>query len=235
MDEPLNIVQNTQVALEHPLNVLKYREMFLKILENYGAYLGYIGFILALTVVFILIKFVLKRMIWRVKYRLPKNFNPKLWKKVHMEEEELSLSYLEHLFEKEEAPPLRNRVIPAGSAVLEKILSGIHQGFDNQRILKELVPNFAQIDVLPLMDALRSFRDLCARKILSEKVKDKREYAKALRNLSDGRPQKAIQILRKELAFQEKTLFSLKSKLLSICQKRGGKHGACYWFDIRRL
>ena len=228
MDEQLNIVQKTQVALEHYPKMLKSLEVFRKVFEDHALYLGYIVFILTFTLFFIFLKFVFRKLVSDRKYRLPDTFNAKLWTKIHLAEEDLSLSYLEHLFENEGKESSRRLFIPSGTALLAKILSGIHQGYDNQRILKEMMPHMSQMDVLPLIDAIRSFRDLCARKILSEKVKNKRDYAKALRNLSDGKPEKAIQLLRKELIFQEKALFNLKNKLLQQYAKKEAASMALY-------
>ena len=71
-----------------------------------------------------------------------------------------------------------------------------------------------QFDVLPIVDAIRSFRDLAARKILDPKSREKRDYARALKEMSQGRPDRATRLMKKELVRQQQVLFGLKDKLL---------------------
>jgi|GEM_PF-5105229 len=221
MTKIFNAGQNAHTISEHISVLTGGIPSFSSVIEPYILPLGYIGFIFTLTLIFLATRSLLKGQFWSRKYRLPNTFNQKLWRKVHEDDEAISLARLEELFENQpqKRPPIV-QFSPVGMAVLSRIISGISHGYDNQRILRECLPNVAQIDALPLIDALRSFRDFCARKILSDDTKNKHEYALALRELSSGKPQKAVQILRKELIMQEKSLFSLKTKLLQQYAKK---------------
>ncbi|MBO7332826.1 MAG: hypothetical protein J6U64_04100, partial [Alphaproteobacteria bacterium] len=221
MKKSFNAGQSTHTVSEHISVLTDGIPSFSSLIEHYALPLSYIGFVFTLTFVFLLVRTLLKEQFWSRKYRLPKNFNQKLWRKIHEDDEAISLARLEELFENNpKHHPRPVQFSPVGMAVLSRIISGISHGYDNQRILRECLPNVAQIDALPLIDALRSFRDFCARKILSDDTKNKHEYALALRELSSGKPQKAVQILRKELIMQEKSLFSLKTKLLQQYAKK---------------
>ena len=127
------------------------------------------------------------------------------------------------LLEEAKKQPLNKKKtpqIPIGFDLFRHVLTAIGQGLSDNEIIKILPSKYSLMDVAPLIESIRSFRDLAARKILEPHSKQKREYAKALRELSFGRPYKAADLMRKELVNQQKVLFALKDKLLQQYAKK---------------
>ncbi len=193
--------------------------------DDYIIYLRYIFALFILTVMFILLRLVLK---WVLGWRHATFFRStssgielEFWERFQMEDEKRSLKELKEIFEEERRlaqkknkNALGSEHIPYGSALLQQIVTAVNQGLADAEIVKILPANISLIDVLPIVEAIRSFRDLAARKILEPKSREKRDYARALKEMSLGHPERATRLMKKELVRQQQVLFGLRDKLL---------------------
>lgn len=193
--------------------------------DDYIVYLRYIFALFVLTLMFILLRLLFK---WASGWRhatffrsAPPGIEADFWERFQMEDEKRSLKELKEIFEEERRSAQAQKrkasgpeYTPIGSVLLQQIITAVNQGLADSEIIKILPSNVSLIDVLPIVDAIRSFRDLAARKILDPKSREKRDYARALKEMSQGRPDRASRLMKKELVRQQQVLFGLKDKLL---------------------
>ena len=206
--------------------VFKALSVFRKFMNDYSLFIRYIVVLFTLTVMFILLKLIFK---WAFFYHrasltfLPKeSFDVDFWERYQMEDEKVSLKEIKEIFEEERKQVLASvqNVMPAGGPLIQQIMSAVNQGLSDSQIVKMIPQTVSLIDILPVIESIRSFRDLCARKILDPYAKDKRDYARALKDMANGKPQRAVQMMNKELMRQQHILFGLKDKLLQQFARR---------------
>ena len=121
---------------------------------------------------------------------------------------------------KKQGKPKKVAYLPIGFDLFHLVMQSIGQGLSDNEILKIIPSRYSLIDVVPLIESIRGFRDLAAQKILEPRSRQKREYAKALKDLSQGKPEKAANLMRKELMLQQKILINLKDNLLRQYAKK---------------
>lgn len=189
--------------------------------EDYAIYGRYILALFALTLLFIIGRLALK-WIWYLSRSSLYSINPlkdmTFWERFQMEDERRYLKDVKDIFEEEQKYPrivkAQKETLPAGLALLQQIMMAIGQGLGDGEIMKILPSNYALIDVLPIIEAVRSFRDLAAQKILDPKSRERRDYARALKEMAMGKPERATKMMKKELVRQQHVLFGLRDKLL---------------------
>ena len=233
MTDGLTLYQKIRIWLsdfsfmEKPLNwfegiVEKIQTFF----AGFGVYMRYIVILFLLTLLFILFK---------ILYRFFSNWHRasfsdfaedsrmRFWTRYAQSEELSAYAEVQQLFDiAKKKTNFKKTAIqtPIGFDLFHQVIRAVGQGLSNNEILKILPSKYSLIDVAPIIDSIRSFRDLAARKILEPHSKQKREYAKALRELSFGRPYKAAELMKKELMSQQKILFALKDRLLHQYAKK---------------
>lgn len=233
MTDGLTLYQKVRIWLsdfpfmEKPLNwfediVDKIQNVF----AGFGVYMRYIVILFLLTLSFVLFK-VLYRIIFNWHrasfFDFSDNARMRFWRRYAQSEDVSLYTDVQQLFnevKKQPFPKKRSVQNPIGFDLFHQVMQAIGQGLSNNEILKILPSKYSLIDVAPLIDSIRAFRDLAARKILEPRSKQKREYAKALRELSFGRPYKAAELMKKELMSQQKVLFALKDRLLQQYAKK---------------
>ena len=186
---------------------------------NYVIYLRYIVYLFLLTILFVLAKILYKWISGLFKASFsPSSFSyrMKFWERYQLEDEKRSLSDIKEIIQSEENIFPTERYIryqPTGD-MLVQIVSAVDQGMNDADIVKMFPSNYSLMDILPLVETIRGFRDLAAQKILNTKSKERRSYEKALAELSNGRPARAISLMKKELMNRQRVLFGLKNRLL---------------------
>lgn len=229
MDNNLSLLQKASVEVENYPKVAENWVRFQSLFGEYSIYVKYIVFIFILTVLILAFRMTLKWGFQSARSRLPRTgIRADLWERFHQEDEGRHLRQLQSIFENEQHATrgTKENFMPVGFSLFQQVVSGVQQGLGDRQISKLVTPSLSNMDIMPLIGAIRSFRDLAARKILSEKVRNKRDYARALKDLSSGRPNRAVQLLQRELIIQEKGLFNLKNKLLQQYAKKEAAHMA---------
>ncbi len=228
MDFDVTWWQRVQMYSEQNPYVFKVLAASRKFMTDYSLFIRYIVVLFTLTVMFILLKLIFK---WAFFYhRASLTFLPKeslaidFWERYQTEDEKVSLKEIKEIFEEErkikQTPVSVQNVMPMGGPLIQQIMSAVNQGLSDSQIVKMIPQTVSLIDILPVIESIRSFRDLCARKILDPYAKDKRDYARALKDMANGKPQRAVQMMNKELMRQQHILFGLKDKLLQQFARR---------------
>ncbi len=247
MDFDVTWWQRLQMYSEQNPYVYKALSVFKKFVNDYSFFLRYIVVLFTLTIMFLLLKLIFK---WAFFYHrasltfLPKeSFDIDFWERYQMEDEKISLKEIKEIFEEEKKLGKQSvsteNVMPMGGPLIQQIMSAVNQGLSDAQIVKMIPQTISLIDILPIIDSIRAFRDLCARKILDPYAKDKKEYARALKEISQGKPQKAVQTMNKELMRQQHILFGLKDKLLQQYARREASKMATHmallmgFYDVR--
>ncbi|MBE6449533.1 MAG: hypothetical protein E7013_02410 [Alphaproteobacteria bacterium] len=195
------------------------------IFSSFGVYMRYIALLFLLTLLFIFLKIIYRYFInWhRVSFSDFSDIGRmRYWQRYAQVEEAGALSDAISLFEevKRQGKPKKATYLPAGVDLFHLVMQSVGQGLSDNEILKILPSKYSLIDVVPLIESIRGFRDLAAQKILEPKSRQKREYARALKELSQGKPEKAANLMRKELMVQQKVLINLKDNLLRQYAKK---------------
>lgn len=187
---------------------------------SYVIYMRYIVYLFLLTILFVVAKILYKWISGLFKASFsPSSFSyrMKFWERYQLEDEKRSLSDIKEIIQSEEKVAFFREKVeqcrPMGD-LLAQIVSAVEQGMNDADIVKMFPSHYSLMDILPLVETIRGFRDLAAQKILNKKSKDRRSYEKALNELSTGRPGKAIGLMKKELINQQRVLFGLKNRLL---------------------
>lgn len=215
MDKPLNEVEDFFEKISNWLSGLS--DGF----DDTLLFIRYIILLFLLTSLFIGLK-ISYRYIWNLIHAKNTHFySPKsedFWKRYHTYDEIQSLREIRDIFKDAKKEKTTKFLPPQGgiTSIFCHIMTGLNAGMTDLQIIKTLPPNISMMDVLPLMEAVRGFRDLAASKIIDAHTKNKERilYDKALRNLSDGNPHLASKLMQKELVHQQRILFGLKDKLL---------------------
>ena len=210
MEKPLAWIEQTAGQVSDA-----FREFF-----GYVIYLRYIVYLFLLTLLFIAGRILYKWVTGLFKASFtPSSFSyrMKFWERYQLEDEKRSLSDIKEIIQSEEKHNLfagrSSQSQPMGD-VLVQISSAIEQGMTDADIVKMFPSNYSLMDILPLVETIRGFRDLAAQKILNTKSKERRSYQKALDELSVGRPVRAVDLMKKELMNRQRVLFGLKNRLL---------------------
>ncbi len=228
MDFDVSWWQRILIYSEQNPYVYKAISVFRKFMDDYSLFLRYIVVLFTLTLMFILLKLILKWVFFYHRASLgfmpKKSFNVDFWERYQMEDERSSLIEIKEILASENKIRKNSMsdvyTVPMGGSLIQQVMSAVNQGLSDTQIVKIIPQTMALIDILPMIEAIRAFRDLCARRILDAYAKDKRDYAWALKDMSKGRPQRAVQLMNKELMYQQKVLFGLKDKLLQQFARR---------------
>lgn len=194
--------------------------------SEYGVYVRYIVILFILTLLFILLRIVYRHFInWqRVSFSdISGSIRMRFWERYAQVDEKAALSDALEVFNEAKKQPNRinkNAFQPIGFDLFHQVMIALGQGLSDNEILKILPPKYSLMDAAPLIEAIRSFRDLAARKILEPKSREKRDFARALKELGEGRPHRAAQLMKRELMAQQKVLFALKDPLLQQYAKK---------------
>ena len=187
---------------------------------SYVIYARYIVYLFLLTILFVLAKILYKWISGLFKASFSSSSFPyrmKFWERYQLEDEKRSLSDIKEIIQIEEENTLFSgkhaRYQPVGDMLMQ-IVSAVEQGMNDADIVKMFPSNYSLMDILPLVETIRGFRDLAAQKILNTKSKERRSYEKALEELSKGQPGRAIGLMKKELMSRQRVLFGLKNRLL---------------------
>ena len=213
MQKPLNLFENI---------VDKIQNLF----STFGVYMRYIVILFLLTLLFIFFKILYRFFVnWqRASFSdFAKDSRMRFWAKYAQSDELNAYEQVQALFDEGKKQTFKHKESienPIGFDLFRHVMQAVGQGMSNNEILRILPSKYSLIDIAPIIDSIRTFRDLAARKILEPRSKQKRDYAKALRELSFGRPYKAAQLMKKELVNQQKILFGLKDKLLQQYAKK---------------
>ena len=170
----------------------------------------------------IFVRFV-RNWMWASFTGIADNKRMRFWSRYAQADEKKALLEVAKLFDEAKRDPHKIKKAPEqviGFSLFYQIMSALGQGMSNNEILKILPSKFSLIDIAPIIDAIRSFRDLAARKILEPHSRERRSYAKALKDMAEGRPQKAAHLLKEELMKQQKVAFVLKDALLQHYARR---------------
>lgn len=188
--------------------------------DNYGIYFRYILLLFAFTISYLFLKIIFKKIInWHraALFDYADGARMRYWERYAMAEEKQALSSIQDVIAESKKYTLKKieaKSLPVGFDLFYQIMRAMTQGYSDGEIVKILPSHFSLIDVVPMIEALRSFRDLAARQILQPRNRIKREYAKALQDLQNGNPYRAAQLMKKELMIAQKSLFDLKDRLL---------------------
>ena len=207
--------------MEKPLNWLDGVVDGAKILfQTLGVWFRYILILFALTLLFIFLKVTvrfIRNWMWASFSEFSDDKRMSFWSRYAQADEKRALSEVAELFseaKKDVRKIRRTNVQPIGFNLFYQIMNALGQGMSTNEILKLLPSKYSLIDVAPLIDAVCTFRDLAARKILETHSRERRHYSRALRDLSQGHPQKAAHLLKEELMKQQKVTFLIKDALL---------------------
>ena len=207
--------------LEKPL--LWFDDVFDKtraLFQGVGVYLRYILILFALTLFFIFLKILYRVCINRQRVSFSDysdSMRMRFWMRYAEESEKNTLSEVSELIDEAKKKTYKTSKVslqPIGFDLFRQVMAGIGQGLSDSEILKILPSKYSLIDVAPLIDSIRAFRDLAARKILEPHSREKRNFSRALKEMSEGRAERAANLMKKELMRQQKIVFNLKDKLL---------------------
>ncbi|MBP5535053.1 MAG: hypothetical protein J6Y03_06095 [Alphaproteobacteria bacterium] len=188
--------------------------------QNMNVWFRYILILFALTLLAVLLKILVRAIrnwMWASFNDFADEKRMHFWSRYAQADEKRALLEVAKLFSevKRDKHKIKKRSEQAiGSNLLYQIMGALSQGMSNNEILKILPSKYSLIDIVPLIDAIRSFRDLAARKILEPHSREQRSYSQALKDMREGRPQKAARLLKEELMRQQKTAFVIKDSLL---------------------
>lgn len=207
--------------MEKPLAYLdvavdKAKEIF----QTLGVWFRYILILFALTLLFVFLKIIVRfvrNWMWASLSEISDEKRMGFWRRYAQADEKRALSEVAEMFaeaKKDARRIKKTNVQPIGFNLFYQIMNALGQGMSTNEILKLLPSKYSLIDIAPLIDAVCTFRDLAARKILEPHSRERRHYSKALRDLSEGHPQKAANLLKEELMKQQKVTFLIKDALL---------------------
>lgn len=202
----------------------KIKEHLHDALFEYVIYLRYILWLFALTIAFILLKIIYKWLIGRFRvsfFESSEGLRMHFWHKYMDLDEKQELDEVKEVFKQAKEikakPNLENGI---SFDLFRQIASAVGEGLSDSQIVKLLPAKLALIDVLPIIESIRFFRDMVAQQVLSETSSNKRDWLFALKELSDGRPYKAVNLIHSQLVLKQKILFNLKDKLLQQYTKK---------------
>ena len=151
------------------------------IFSGFGVYMRYIMLLFLLTLLFLFLKIIYRYFInWhRVSFSdLSDVGRMRYWQRYTQVEEVSALNDAISLFEEVKKQGKVKKVVylPIGFDLFHLVMQSVGQGLSDNEILKILPSNYSLIDVAPLIESIRGFRDLAAQKILEPKTRRKREY-----------------------------------------------------------
>lgn len=190
------------------------------VFQNLGVWFRYILILFLLTVLMVLLKIFFRFLRnWRLTSFADFSDADRMrfWSRYAQADEKKALFEVSELFDEAKKEAAKTKKMPAksiGFDLFYQIMCALGQGLSSNEVLKMLPSNYSLIDILPLIEAISSFRDLAARKILEPRSREKRLYTRALNELIEGKPQHAAQLMKEELMRQQKVALTLKDSLL---------------------
>ncbi len=196
------------------------------VFSGYSVFLRYILLLFLFTLLFVFLK-ILYRLLFnwhRVSFaEFSGASRMRFWARYAEADEKVALNEVAELFEqaKQQARQMKkSKTAPLGFDLFRQVMVALGQGMSDTQVLKILPSKYSLMDVMPLIESIRSFRDLAARKILEPHSREKRDYARAIKELVEGRPYRAANLMKRELMNQQKVLFTLKNNLLQQYAKK---------------
>ena len=210
----------------------RMKEGLHKTFNEYVVYLRYIIWLFALTVAFIFLKIVYRFLMNRLRVSflgISDGMRMRFWRRYMDADEKEELAEIKEVLKQAKRlktkPNLENGI---SFDLFKQIATSVGEGLTDSEIMKLLPVTVGLIDILPIIEAIRSFRDLVAQHVLSENSPNKRDWLFAFKELSNGRPYRAVNLLHSELVLKQKVLFNLKDRLLQQYVRKEASRLALY-------
>ncbi|MBO5997620.1 MAG: hypothetical protein J6P93_03755 [Alphaproteobacteria bacterium] len=212
---------------------LQYMDAFVDkskiVMQNMGIWLRYILLLFLLTLLMVALKIIFRflRNWYKASFLdVSESTRMRFWERYAQADEKKAFFEVSEMFDQVKKDPIEVKKVKKISAqtigfdLFYQIMNALNQGMAGNEIMKILPSKYSMMDIAPLIDAIRSFRDFAARKILEPHSRERRHYARALKEMSEGRPQRAAHLMKQELMRQQKTAFVLKDGLLQQYARR---------------